>query len=145
MKNVKIYTDGACSGNPGPGGWAGIILYKDVEKHVKGGEEDTTNNRMELLAAIKSLEKLREKCKVDLYTDSSYLRNGIKEWIVGWKKNNWKGSNRKEVKNKDLWQKLDVLKDKHEVTWHWVKAHNGDEYNEKADSLAVEMRDKYKK
>ena len=145
MKHVTIYTDGACSGNPGPGGWAGIILYKDTEKHVTGGEKDTTNNRMELLAAIKSLEKLKEVCKVDLYTDSSYVRNGIKDWITNWKKNNWRGSNKKEIKNKDLWEKLDALKDKHEIAWHWVKAHNGDEYNEKADSLAVKMRDKYKK
>jgi ribonuclease HI len=145
MKHVTIYTDGACSGNPGPGGWAGIILHKGTEKHVIGGEEDTTNNRMELLAAIKSLEELKEVCKVDLYTDSSYVRNGIKDWIINWKKNNWRGSNKKEVKNKDLWQRLDSLKGKHEVSWHWVKAHNGDEYNEKADSLAVEMRDKYKK
>ncbi len=145
MKNVTIYTDGACSGNPGPGGWAGVILYKGTEKHVIGGEEDTTNNRMELLAAIKSLEELKEVCKVDLYTDSSYLRNGIQDWIISWKRNNWRGSNKKEVKNTDLWKKLDSLKDKHEVSWHWVKAHSGDEYNEKADSLAVEMRDKYKK
>lgn len=144
MKKVKIYTDGACSGNPGPGGWAAIIIYNGVEKTFSGGEIHTTNNRMELLAAIKSLEALKEKCEVDLYTDSIYVKSGIFEWIKNWKKNNWKNSKKQEIKNIDLWQTLDQITELHDIKWHWVKGHSGDKYNEKVDSLAVEMRDKYK-
>ena len=137
MKKVIIYTDGACSGNPGPGGWAGIIKYKTTEKEISGGEADTTNNRMELLAAIKSLETLKEKCSVDLYTDSKYLKHGITEWIVNWKKNNWKSANKKPIKNIDLWKKLDELTNGHKISWHWVKAHADDLYNIRVDKLAV--------
>ena len=144
MKKVTIYTDGACSGNPGPGGWAGILLYNGVEKEVAGGEVHTTNNRMELVAAIKSLEALKGSCKIDLYTDSVYVRSGILEWIGNWRRNGWKGAKNKEIKNIDLWQELDKIQSSHEITWHWVKGHSGDKYNDKVDSLAVKMRDKYK-
>ncbi|MCH9753728.1 MAG: ribonuclease HI [Alphaproteobacteria bacterium] len=145
MKKVKIYTDGACSGNPGPGGWAGIIVYNGVEKEVSGGEVDTTNNRMELLAAIKTLEALKEPCSIDLYTDSKYVKTGISEWIDSWKNRNWKGSNKKDIKNVDLWKELDMVRESHEIKWHWVKGHSGNHFNEKVDQIAVKMRDKYKK
>ena len=110
MKKVKIYTDGACSGNPGPGGWAGIIVYNGIEKEISGGESETTNNRMELLAAIKSLEALKEPCAVDLYTDSKYVKTGISDWIKNWKEKNWKGANKKPIKNVDLWKELDLIR-----------------------------------
>jgi ribonuclease HI len=145
MKKVKIYTDGACSGNPGPGGWAGIIIYNGMEKEMSGGEPDATNNRMELIAAIKTLEALKEPCIVDLYTDSKYVKTGISEWIKSWKGKNWKGANNKDIKNIDLWKELDSVKDRHEIKWHWVKGHSGNHYNEKVDLIAVKMRDKYKK
>ena len=138
MTNAKvtIYTDGACSGNPGPGGWGAVLIYNGTEKDICGGEKATTNNRMELMAAIKSLEELKKPCNVDLYTDSNYVRNGIMTWIHDWKKRGWKTADKKPVKNVDLWQELDELSAKHQVKWHWVKGHNGDPLNERADALA---------
>ncbi len=133
---VTIYTDGACSGNPGPGGWGAILRFGDTEKELKGGEPATTNNRMELMAAISSLEALKRACSVDLYTDSQYVRNGISSWIHNWKRNGWKTADKKPVKNVDLWQRLDEALKRHEVRWHWVKGHAGDEYNERADQLS---------
>lgn len=144
MKKVIIYTDGACSGNPGPGGWAGIIKYKTIEKAICGNEDNTTNNRMELIAAINSLNTLKEQCDVELYTDSKYLKHGITEWIVNWKKKNWKGSNKKTIKNIDLWKILDEIVSKHKVKWHWIKAHSDDVYNTKVDALAVKAIKKCK-
>jgi ribonuclease HI len=137
VKKIIIYTDGACSGNPGPGGWASIIKYKTIEKEIFGGEQDTTNNRMELLAAIKSLETLKEKCEVSLYTDSKYVKHGITEWILNWKKQDWKGANKKPIKNMDLWKRLDEVSSKHQISWHWVKGHADDIYNTRVDKLAV--------
>ncbi len=136
MKDVIIYTDGACSGNPGPGGWGAILRYGGHEKELFGGEADTTNNRMELMAAIAALESLREPCVVDLYTDSNYVRHGISEWIHGWKKNGWKTAAKKPVKNDDLWKRLDAALGQHQINWHWVKGHSGDVMNERADALA---------
>lgn len=133
---IKIYTDGACKGNPGPGGWGAVLLYKDHEKCLHGGEAHTTNNRMELTAAIEALKVLKRACKVQLFTDSEYLKRGMTEWISGWKRKNWKNAKKELVKNADLWQALDELVQRHDVEWHWVKAHNGDVYNEKADELA---------
>ena len=133
---VEIYTDGACSGNPGPGGWGAVLRYKGHEKELSGGEQETTNNRMELMAAIKALETLTRPCKVDLYTDSIYVQKGINEWLEGWKAKNWKTASKKPVKNKDLWQELDKMVSKHIVTFHWVKGHAGHPENERADSLA---------
>jgi ribonuclease HI len=137
VKKVIIYTDGACSGNPGPGGWAGIIRYNTTEKEIVGSEADTTNNRMELLAAINSLEALKEPCEVELYTDSKYLKHGITEWIFNWKKNGWKGAGKQPIKNQDLWQRLDEAAHKHQIAWHWVKGHSEDAYNIRVDNLAV--------
>ncbi len=134
---VTIYTDGACSGNPGPGGWGAYLKYGDHEKDICGGEKDTTNNRMELTAPIKALESLKKTCKVDIYTDSTYVKDGITKWIFNWKKNGWKTANRKPVKNTDLWQELDEIITKHEVKWHWVKGHSGHPGNDRADELAV--------
>ena len=136
MKQVEIYTDGACRGNPGPGGWGVLLRFGNTEKTLHGGEAQTTNNRMELLAAIRAFEALKEPCSVDLYTDSTYVRNGISEWIAQWKKRNWRTSAKKPVKNADLWQQLDTLASAHDVRWHWVKAHNGHRENEIADALA---------
>ena len=133
MSIVEIYTDGACSGNPGPGGWGAVLRYGGHEKELSGGEAETTNNRMELMAAIKALEALKRKSTVDLYTDSTYVKQGITEWIHGWKAKNWP----QRIKNKDLWQELDLLNQKHDVRWHWVKGHAGHPENERADSLAV--------
>ncbi|KZM51561.1 ribonuclease HI [Labrenzia sp. OB1] len=133
---VTIYTDGACSGNPGPGGWGGILRFGEREKELCGGEEETTNNRMELTAAIEALKALTRPCAVDLYTDSTYVRSGIKEWIEGWKRKNWRTSQNKPVKNADLWQDLDAARERHDVTWHWVKGHAGHPDNERADELA---------
>lgn len=131
-KHVEIFTDGACSGNPGPGGWGAILRYGETEKELSGGAVETTNNRMELTAAIKALEALKQSCKVDLYTDSTYVKDGITEWIDGWKRRDWK-----KVKNRDLWEELDSLNNTHKVTWHWVKGHAGHPENERADELAV--------
>jgi ribonuclease HI len=136
MKHVTIYTDGACSGNPGPGGWGALLIYGDHEKELCGGESPTTNNRMELLAAIKGLEALKDACDVAIYTDSQYVRQGITSWIHNWKANGWKTAAKKPVKNADLWQALDKEEQRHQVTWHWVKGHAGDPGNERADSLA---------
>ena len=135
---VIIFTDGACSGNPGPGGWGAVMRYNGTEKELNGGTTNTTNNRMELTAAIEALNSLKRPCDIDLYTDSSYLRDGISKYIQTWKKNGWVTSNRKEVKNKDLWTKLDQAVSIHNIHWHWVKGHAGDEGNEKADKLAVD-------
>ena len=136
MKTVNIYTDGACRGNPGIGGWGVYIEYGETTKELYGGEELTTNNKMELTAAIKGLEALNTKCQVNLITDSKYVMDGINGWINGWKKNNWKNSQKKDVKNKDLWIQLDKLNSLHEVKWSWVKGHSGHFQNEKADQLA---------
>jgi len=133
---VTIHTDGACSGNPGPGGWGVILEYGGHYKELKGGEPHTTNNRMELMGAIAALEALTKPCAVDLYTDSQYLRNGMMSWIHGWKKNGWRTADKKPVKNVDLWQRLDAALKRHEVTWHWVKGHAGHDLNERADELA---------
>ena len=136
MKDVIIYTDGACRGNPGPGGWGALIQFDTVQKEIFGGQNSTTNNQMELSAAIEGLSTLKEPCNVELFTDSKYVMDGITQWIQNWKKNNWKTAAKKEVKNKDLWQKLDQLMTYHHVQWHWVKGHSGDPGNEKADRLA---------
>jgi ribonuclease HI len=135
---VRIHTDGACSGNPGPGGWGAILAWNDHERELKGGEPHTTNNRMELTAAIAALEALKRPCAVDLYTDSQYLRSGITTWILSWKRNGWRTAERKPVKNVDLWQRLDGLLAQHDVNWHWVKGHSGHDLNERADRLARE-------
>lgn len=135
-KKVEIYTDGACQGNPGPGGWGALLRYNGVEKELSGYEKDTTNNRMELLAAIEALKALRFRSHVDLFTDSQYLRDGITKWLHQWKKNDWRLSNRKPVKNKDLWEALETLTHKHEIEWHWVRGHTGHPENERADALA---------
>ncbi len=144
MKHVKIYTDGACSGNPGPGGWGAILRHGETDRELSGGAADTTNNRMELMAAISSLKALKSPCKVDLYTDSSYVRDGINGWINGWKRNGWKTAARKPVKNADLWQELDSARNGHEVTWHWVKGHAGHPENERADELARSAMEPFK-
>jgi ribonuclease HI len=133
---VVIHTDGACSGNPGPGGWGAILRYGGHEKELKGGETLTTNNRMELTAAIMALEALTRPAAVELHTDSQYLRDGISKWIHGWKRNGWKTSDKKPVKNAELWQRLDQALHRHQVTWHWVKGHAGHDDNERADELA---------
>ncbi|MGE0749144.1 MAG: ribonuclease HI [Variibacter sp.] len=141
---ISIYTDGACSGNPGPGGWGAILKWAGHEKELKGGDPHTTNNRMELMAAISALEALKRPCTVDLHTDSQYLRNGIMTWINGWKRNGWRTADKKPVKNVDLWQRLDQAIARHDVRWHWVKGHAGHDMNERADELArmaiAEMR-----
>lgn len=136
MDKVEIFTDGACSGNPGPGGWGAILRYRGVEKELFGGEADTTNNRMEMMAAISALEALKRPSKVALTTDSSYVKDGITKWIHGWKKRGWKTADKKPVKNVDLWQRLEEALARHEVEWHWVKGHAGHPENERADELA---------
>ncbi|HZO46015.1 MAG TPA: ribonuclease HI [Xanthobacteraceae bacterium] len=136
--HVIIHTDGACSGNPGPGGWGAILAFGDSVKELKGGEPHTTNNRMELMGAISALEALKRPCLVDLHTDSQYMRDGIMKWIHGWKRNGWKTADKKPVKNVDLWQRLEAALAQHRVTWHWVKGHAGHAENERADELARE-------
>lgn len=136
LKHVEIFTDGACKGNPGPGGWGALLRYGEIEKSLYGGELDTTNNRMELLAAIEGLTALREPCEVTITTDSQYVRKGITEWLANWKRNGWRTAAKEPVKNADLWQRLDEQNQRHKVTWHWVKGHNGHRENEIADSLA---------
>jgi ribonuclease HI len=136
-KKVIIYTDGACSGNPGLGGWGGVIICGTNEKHICGVEENTTNNRMELLAAINSLKALEEQCNVDLYSDSLYLKNGITKWIHNWKRNGWLSANKTPIKNRDLWCDLDLVAGLHNVSWYWVKGHAQNPYNIIADRLAV--------
>ena len=134
----KIYTDGACSGNPGPGGWGAVIFDQDdKQKNISGSEKNTTNNRMELLAAIMSLKKIKTNSEVVIFTDSTYVKNGITEWMKNWKKNGWKNSNKKPVKNKDLWVKLDKLCEANNVSWKWVKGHSTNEFNNLADELAT--------
>ena len=133
---VVIHTDGACSGNPGPGGWGAVLHFKDQEKELWGGELYTTNNRMELMAAIQALEALKRPCRVELHTDSKYVQQGIKEWIHSWKKRGWKTADKKPVKNDDLWRRLDEARLRHEVDWRWIKGHAGHEHNERADELA---------
>jgi ribonuclease HI len=134
--DVVIYTDGACSGNPGPGGWGAVLLWGDHERELFGGDPATTNNRMELMAAIRTLEALRRPCRVALHTDIQYLRTGITEWVRNWKARGWKTADRKPVKNEDLWRRLDEARQRHEVQWRWVKGHSGHELNERADALA---------
>jgi ribonuclease HI len=134
--HVVVHTDGACSGNPGPGGWGAILAFGDREKELKGGEAHTTNNRMELMAAIAALEALKRPCLVDIHTDSQYLRNGVMSWITQWKRNGWRTADKKPVKNIDLWQRLDAALGQHRVHWHWVKGHAGHVLNERADQLA---------
>ena len=133
---VEVWTDGACSGNPGPGGWGAILSYKGKERELSGGEPLTTNNRMELMGAISALETLTRPCTVALHTDSQYLRNGIMTWIKSWKRNGWRTADKKPVKNVDLWQRLDAAVGEHQVHWHWVKGHSGHDMNERADELA---------
>lgn len=139
---VEIFTDGACRGNPGPGGWGALLRFRDQEKRLSGAEAQTTNNRMELYAAIAALEALTQSCLVELTTDSQYLRNGIREWLPNWKRRGWKTAARKPVKNQDLWQRLDQAVQQHEVNWHWVKGHSGHDDNELVDQLANEAIDK---
>jgi len=136
MTRVDIYTDGACSGNPGPGGWAAILIHPKGEREIFGAESPTTNNRMELMAAIEGLGALKSPCEVHLHTDSRYLHDGITEWLPRWHKNGWKTSARKQVKNADLWLRLDEAAQRHKIRWHWVKAHSGHDLNERADKLA---------
>ena len=133
---VIIHTDGACSGNPGPGGWGAILQWNDHTRELKAGEPHTTNNRMELMGAIMAIESLRRPCAVELHTDSQYLRDGITKWIHAWKRNGWRTADRKPVKNVDLWQRLDAALARHRVTWHWVRGHAGHDLNERADELA---------
>lgn len=136
LKKVEIFTDGACKGNPGPGGWGALLRYGRVEKSLCGGEQETTNNRMELLAAIEGLAALREPCAVKMTTDSQYVRKGITEWLAGWKRNGWRTAAKEAVKNADLWRRLDELNQYHQVSWYWVKGHSGHRENEIADRLA---------
>ena len=136
MSRVEIWTDGACSGNPGPGGWGAILKFGDKTRELSGGEPHTTNNRMELSAAISALEALKRPCAIDLHTDSQYLRQGITQWLKGWKRNGWRTADKKPVKNEDLWRRLDEAANLHEIEWRWVKGHAGEEMNERADELA---------
>ena len=142
---VRVHTDGACSGNPGPGGWGALMEWGAHVKEIKGGEAETTNNRMEMMAAIAALEALTRPCVVELWTDSSYLKGGITGWIHGWKKNGWKTADKKPVKNVDLWQRLEAALERHEVSWHWVKGHAGHAENERADQLAREGMEPYRR
>ena len=144
MPRVEIFTDGACSGNPGPGGWGAILRWKDQEKELSGGAIETTNNRMELTAVIEALKALKTRCVISLYTDSKYVMDGVNEWLPNWKKNNWQTAHKKSsVKNIDLWQQLDELLPQHEILWNWVKGHNGHPENERVDKLAREQSQSY--
>ena len=136
MRQVRAFTDGACSGNPGPGGWGAVLQFGDHERELHGGAADTTNNRMELTAAIEALRALRESCRVSLTTDSTYVKDGITQWLANWKRNDWKTAAKKPVKNQDLWQALDHESSRHEIDWCWVKGHSGHPENERADRLA---------
>jgi len=133
---VTVYTDGACKGNPGPGGWGALLMYGDKKKEISGGEGHTTNNRMELMGAIMALETLTKPCKVELHTDSQYVMKGVTQWIHGWKARGWKTADKSPVKNDDLWKRLDTARNRHEVDWRWVKGHAGHPLNERADELA---------
>ena len=144
MKQVQVYTDGACSGNPGPGGWGAVLRFGDKERELCGGADNTTNNRMELTAAIEGLRALNEPCEVVLTTDSTYVKDGITRWLANWKKNGWKTAAKKAVKNQDLWQQLDLQTSRHTVQWQWVKGHSGHPENERADALANQGMDKVK-
>jgi ribonuclease HI len=144
-ERVTIYTDGACSGNPGPGGWAALLIYNGREKELSGGEAATTNNRMELTAAIRALEALTRPCTVDLFTDSQYVRHGIMEWLRNWKARGWRTADKKPVKNEDLWRRLDEARTRHEVVWHWVRGHADDPLNHRVDALAVAAMAPFKK
>lgn len=135
-KSVELFTDGACSGNPGPGGWGALLRYKSTEKELSGAEPDTTNNRMELMAAIEGLKAVKSTCSVTLYTDSKYVLQGVTEWMDGWKSRGWKTADKKPVKNQDLWMALDEQVNRHHITWQWVKGHNGHIENERVDELA---------
>ena len=138
MKEVELYTDGSCSGNPGPGGWGAILRFRGLEKELSGGERETTNNRMELTAAIRGLEALKEPCRVALYTDSQYIANAINQhWLVNWKKRGWKKADKSPVLNRELWEALDAQLSRHDVTFHWVKGHADNAYNNRCDALAV--------
>lgn len=143
MKKITIYTDGTCKGNPGPGGWGAVLIFEDDMKKICGGEKITTNNKMELSAAINALDNLSESCQIDLYTDSSYLKNGITSWLENWIKKNWKTASGKPVKNKELWDRLSHLTKKHTIKWYWVKGHSNNEYNEIADNLANQGCEKF--
>lgn len=143
--HVIAYTDGACRGNPGPGGWGVRLEWNGHERELKGGEAETTNNRMELKAAIEALASLKRRCRVAIYTDSEYVRQGITSWMDAWKKRGWKTASKKPVKNRDLWEKLDDMRNRHEVEWHWVKGHSGHKGNDRADALANEGIDDMKK
>ncbi len=146
MKEVELFSDGACSGNPGPGGWGSILRFKGIEKELSGGEQETTNNRMELLAVINALESLKEPCKVKITTDSKYVSDAfLKNWIDSWQKNGWKTAAKKPVKNQELWERLLKQSQNHELTWIWIKGHAGHPENERCDKLAVEARLKYAK
>lgn len=141
IKQVALFTDGACRGNPGPGGWGAVLRYGQHERELQGAEAHTTNNRMELMAAIVALEQLQQPCSVDLTTDSQYVRQGITQWMANWKRNGWRTSNRKPVSNQDLWVRLDAAATRHDVRWHWVKGHSGHAENERCDQLANEAID----
>ena len=142
---VQIFTDGACSGNPGPGGWGAILRAGEAEKELSGGEAATTNNRMELMAAISALEALKRPCRVEIYTDSNYVKDGITRWIHNWRRNGWRTADRKPVKNAELWQRLDALMGTHDVDWRWVRGHAGHVENERVDQLARDAMEPYKK
>ena len=142
LPEVEIYTDGACRGNPGPGGWAAILRTSGKEREMSGGEAPTTNNRMELMAAIEALQALKRPCRVQLFTDSTYVRDGITKWVHGWRRNGWRTSDKKPVKNAELWQALVEAAAPHRIDWHWVKAHNGHAENERVDALACAEADK---
>ena len=143
-ETLDIWTDGACSGNPGPGGWGAILKWGDHEKELNGGEAETTNNRMELLAALQALRAVKRAVPIRLHTDSVYLKDGITQWMIGWKANGWRTASKKPVKNKDLWEALDSEIEGHSISWHWVKGHAGDEMNERADALARAGMDPFK-
>lgn len=136
LPHIKVYTDGACRGNPGPGGWGALLVSGEKQKEIYGGETHTTNNRMELKAVIEAIKAVKKKCTIDLYTDSTYVQKGISEYVHNWQKNGWKTANKKPVKNVDLWQELVALEEGHDVAWHWVKGHAGHPENERADELA---------
>ena len=143
-KKVTIYTDGACSGNPGPGGWAAVLMFGELRKEISGGEAATTNNRMELMATIMALKNLKEPCEVALYTDSKYVLQGFTEWLPGWIRKGWKTADKKDVKNVDLWQALVEAAKPHHIDWVWVKGHSGDTHNDRVDELAVEQAQRYR-